>query len=81
LDLNLEKITPPLGNPEVGMSGQVLVHPSHICQIGGGDQDPIADSNRSAPRPSEISLPARVVPLFTRGLAICLGGCVENPHE
>jgi hypothetical protein len=25
-------------NPGVGMSGQVLVHPSHICQIGESDQ-------------------------------------------
>ena len=25
-------------NPGVGISIQVLVHPSHICQIGGADQ-------------------------------------------
>jgi hypothetical protein len=25
-------------NPGVGMSGQVLFHPSHICQIGESDQ-------------------------------------------
>ena len=25
-------------NPGVSMSGQVLFHPSHICQIGAADQ-------------------------------------------
>ena len=25
-------------NPGVGMSSKVLVHPSHICQIGAADQ-------------------------------------------
>ena len=25
-------------NPGVGMSSKVLVHPSHICQIGASDQ-------------------------------------------
>jgi hypothetical protein len=38
VDLNPDKITPPPGNPGGGMSGQVFVHPSHICQIGESDQ-------------------------------------------
>jgi hypothetical protein len=38
MDLNPDRITPPPGNPGVGMSSKVLVHPSHICQIGESDQ-------------------------------------------
>lgn len=26
------------GNPVAGFAGQVLVHPSHICQIGESNQ-------------------------------------------
>jgi len=42
LDLNPDKITPPPENPGVGISSQILVHPSHVCQIGGSDQGLIA---------------------------------------
>ncbi len=38
MDLNPDRITPPPENPAVGMSGKVLVHPSHICQIGESNQ-------------------------------------------
>ena len=38
MDLNPDRITPSPGNPGVGMSSKVLVHPSHICQIGAADQ-------------------------------------------
>ncbi len=38
MDLNPDKITRSLENPGVGVSSKVLVHPSHICQIGESDQ-------------------------------------------
>ena len=59
MDLNPDQTEPYLrksGNPEAGLVGQVLVHPSHFCQIGGSDQDPFADSNRS-PHAPQIPFP------------------------
>ena len=35
-------------NPGVSVTGPVLVHPSHICQIGESDQGPIARPIRLA---------------------------------
>jgi hypothetical protein len=37
-------------NPGVGLTGQVLVHPSHLCQIGGLDQGRFGLSFRSSIR-------------------------------
>ena len=41
-------------NPGVGSVGQVLVHPSHICQIGESDQDPIVWPSNPQPLPHKV---------------------------
>jgi hypothetical protein len=34
------------GNPVAGLVGQVLIHPSHVCQIGESDQGRLGISLR-----------------------------------
>jgi hypothetical protein len=41
-------------NPGVGMSGQVLVHPSHICQIGESDQGHFDGNATGIPLPENL---------------------------
>jgi hypothetical protein len=38
MDLNPTKPSRCSGNPVTGLVGQVLIHPSHVCQIGTTDQ-------------------------------------------
>jgi hypothetical protein len=38
------------GNPAAGVAGQVLIHPSYLCQIGASDQGLIT-SKMNSPEP------------------------------
>lgn len=54
VNLNPDRITPLPGNPGAGSVGQVLVHPSHICQIGESDQGLIVWPSNPQPLPHKV---------------------------
>jgi hypothetical protein len=56
------------GNPAAGLTGQALVHPSHLCQIGESDQGLSA-------RIIEQQRKAHVTDRYSRPKTDCFSGC------